>query len=316
MKKTLKKRAFISAIAMLIVSAIVLTSSTFAWFAMATKVNVDSMELNITSLDGIVFSANTTNFTTALTTDDLKNDQSSVYRYGAYVGNTNNLSEKLSPVSTLCYTANQFPTFYSGSIDPAGLLTVKLETKDNKKTSSDIGKGFVAFDLFIKVATNETVTWTSDLSVNDGDIVDPLYAMRVAVVNCGMVAEKADATTILGVTPSAAAAATIWEMDTKKHGSTSGVEDGTELITNPMASAVTTYNLKNAGDDHTLTTADYTKINVYGQFKTRDDVKTFSVTPGVTKLRVYIWLEGNDVDCESAIAGSIVKCGLQFSIVG
>ena len=71
MKKTIKKRAFISAIAMLIVSAIVLTSSTFAWFSMSKATEVESMNLNITTADGISISANVHKFGTSVTQDDI-----------------------------------------------------------------------------------------------------------------------------------------------------------------------------------------------------------------------------------------------------
>lgn len=308
MKKTLKKRAFISAIAMLIVSAIVLTSSTFAWFAMATQVNVDSMELNITSLDGIVFSANTTNWTTKLTSADFANDQSSQYRYGAYVGNQNNLPEKLAPVSSSMYVRNQNPGFFSGSIDDKGFLTANSVTNSEAEKKAP----YVAIDLFIKVATSETVTWRSTLSVNKGDLEDPLYAMRVAVVNCGKVEEKAEAEAILAKVSNDSKNATVWEMDNTKHTDTSGVANGTSYKTIPLGASVPKISL---GTGHVMSEGIYTRA-LDATYATGDAVKTFSVTPGVTKLRVYIWLEGQDCDCESAIAGAIVKCGLSFSIVG
>ena len=53
MKKTIKKRAFVSAIAMLIVSAIVLTSSTFELLSMSKQETVDSMYLTFSSTEGI-----------------------------------------------------------------------------------------------------------------------------------------------------------------------------------------------------------------------------------------------------------------------
>ena len=98
MKKTLRRRTFISAIAMLIVSAIVLTSSTFAWFSMAKRVEVAEMELNITSPDGVQLSGNTSAFTTMLTMADLKGETTA--RWAAYEGNQNNFPELLSPSSS------------------------------------------------------------------------------------------------------------------------------------------------------------------------------------------------------------------------
>ncbi len=311
MKKTLKKRAFISAIAMLIVSAIVLTSSTFAWFAMATQVNVDSMELNITSLDGIVFSANTTNWTTSLTSADFTNVQSSTQRYGAYADNHNNFPSKLAPVSSSCFTRGQYPTFYVASIDDKGILTSKKFTSDYSTTASDVGGAFVAFDLFIKLATNETVTWNCNLNVNEGDAEDALYAMRVAVVKVGIVAEKADAADIQAIKPKENSDTTMFEINNKKHIATAGVANGVAATTKPLAAELPSYNV---GTEHIVTYVGAIR-DVDCTYATDTTAKTFAAAPGVTKIRVYIWLEGQDCDCESAIAGSIMNCGLSFSIV-
>ena len=34
---------------------------------------------------------------------------------------------------------------------------------------------------------------------------------------------------------------------------------------------------------------------------------------GVTKIRVYMWVEGQDVDCENGASGSDIKFDLQFT---
>ncbi|MCI5592903.1 MAG: hypothetical protein PUG56_01150, partial [Ruminococcus sp.] len=84
MKKTIKKRAFVSAIAMLIVSAIVLTSSTFAWFSMSKQATVDSMDLTVSSPEGIQISANASAWTANLTIDEIFNtDDTTTSRYDA-----------------------------------------------------------------------------------------------------------------------------------------------------------------------------------------------------------------------------------------
>ena len=74
MKNTIKKRAFVSAIAMLIVSAIVLTSSTFAWFSMSKEAEVQSMDLTVSSPEGIQISANASAWTASLTVDQIFNE--------------------------------------------------------------------------------------------------------------------------------------------------------------------------------------------------------------------------------------------------
>ena len=48
----MKKRSLVAAIAMLIVSAIVLTSSTYAWFASNSAANVETISANVANNDG------------------------------------------------------------------------------------------------------------------------------------------------------------------------------------------------------------------------------------------------------------------------
>ena len=42
--------------------------------------------------------------------------------------------------------------------------------------------------------------------------------------------------------------------------------------------------------------------------------KYFSLNAGITKFRVYIWVEGQDVDCENDASGSKVSYNIQLSM--
>ncbi len=53
-EKTMKKRSLVAALAMLMVSAIVLTSSTYAWFATGTTAKVSGIDANIENADGSI----------------------------------------------------------------------------------------------------------------------------------------------------------------------------------------------------------------------------------------------------------------------
>lgn len=69
----MKKRSLFSAVAMLIVSAIVLTSATYAWFAQGTTVSVDTVSATVSNSDGsILISADGQNWKAALTQSDLE----------------------------------------------------------------------------------------------------------------------------------------------------------------------------------------------------------------------------------------------------
>ena len=56
----MKKRSLVAALAMLMVSAIVLTSSTYAWFATSTKAQVKGINATIVNAEGSIKISNTT----------------------------------------------------------------------------------------------------------------------------------------------------------------------------------------------------------------------------------------------------------------
>lgn len=308
MKNTLKKRTFISAIAMLVVSAIVLTSSTFAWFSMATRVTVETMELNITSPDGVQLSGNTSAFTTMLTVKDLKGETTA--RWAAYEGNQNNFPELLAPSSSYFYLDNNLPTFFAGSIDASGRLSAQ-------EVSSDVGSGYVAFDIFVKVANDMPIYW-NQTTLTCADNADVPSAMRIALVNCGTVAAKAGAKAILAVKPTSHSNnnAVMYEPNSQNHSEGSGYTDGESGVPDTYIKTAFTPREPNAGKANNIY-----QHNTYtgSSFATRaSDVAPanayFNAKAGINRIRVYVWMEGNDVDCENSVAGSTINFNLVLSM--
>ena len=41
--------------------------------------------------------------------------------------------------------------------------------------------------------------------------------------------------------------------------------------------------------------------------------KVFDIQAGITKVRIYMWVEGQDVDCENNASGGSISYNLQFS---
>ena len=306
MKKTLRRRTFISAIAMLIVSAIVLTSSTFAWFSMAKKVEVESMELNITSPDGVQLSANTSAFTTMLTVADIKGESGA--RWSAYESNQNNFPELLSPASSAMLCTNSLPKFYTGSIDDTGKLNISAVT-------SDVNSGYVAFDIFVKLGQDQKVFW-DQTTVTCDDNPDTITAMRVALVNCGTVDPKAEADEILTKFPqnSYQNRVVMFEPDSYNHTDDSKYEDGatvTDVYLNKEVSGLT----PNGNGQNITTHGSYT-IAAPCERSTEADTSNswFDGLAGINRVRVYLWMEGNDVDCENSVAGSSIDFNLVLTI--
>lgn len=302
MKKTFKKRAFISAIAMLIVSAIVLTSATYAWFSMATKVTVDSMELNVTSPEGIQVSANTSAFTTKLTADEITGKAST--RFSAYEGHMNNIPENIVPSSTTLATPDRLPSFFTGSIDTKNNMTVK--------SVADVGSGFVAFDLFVKVKSATTINFGKTEIKCDAN-PELKTAMRVALVNCGTVAEKDDATEIQKCVPGTNAVKRIYEIDASNHTQEATAKGASGIMTtrplNNNVSGLPTDDTFN----NIVTNAAYIGT-ISAPVATSADQATLAISAGITRVRVYMWMEGNDVDCANDVAGSTFNFDLVLAL--
>ncbi len=308
MKNTLKKRTFISAIAMLVVSAIVLTSSTFAWFSMAKRVEVETMELNITSPDGVQLSGNANAFTTMLTLADLKGETTA--RWAAYEGNENNFPELVVPSSSTLFVDRSLPVFYSGSIDDSGRIAAT-------QVMSDVGSGYVAFDLFVKVGADQKVFW-SESSINCPDNPEVVSAMRMAVINCGTVAAKAEAAAILATVPQNALQnrVAMYVPNADIHTDASGYEDGATVpdvyIDAPFTNRVPTGNGNNIMQEAQYSSEPIGTKVLDGNMGTN---AYFNAVTGVNRVRVYLWMEGNDVDCENSVAGATLNFNLVFTIV-
>ena len=303
MKKTFKKRAFISAIAMLIVSAIVLTSATYAWFSMAKKVEVESMELNVTSPEGIQISANTSAFTTKLTADEIAGITST--RFSAYEGNINNIPTTVKPSSSTFTTNGYLPRFYDGSINDAGRMDIA--------SRADVGSGYVAFDLFVKVKSATLVKFGSTSITCDAN-PELTTAMRVALVNCGTVAENAAASAIQSVLPGTnSAAKVVYEIDATNHTAEATAKGASGIMTTKPLSRAGTNLVTDATYNNIVTNTEYT-YNLEATNATSSSQARINVNAGITRLRVYMWMEGNDVDCANDIAGLTFNFNLVLEI--
>jgi hypothetical protein len=307
MKKTFKKRAFISAIAMLIVSAIVLTSATYAWFSMAKQVTVDSMELNITSPEGIQISANTTNFTTKLTTANITgtDDTAAGKRFNAYEGNINNIPTTIIPSSSAFKHTNTLPIWFTGSINDQG-------TMDIYSVSNEVGSGFVAFDLFVKLQSATTVKFGGSTVTCEGNS-EVLTAMRIAMLNLGTVAEKADAATIkstLNQPLNGFTRKVIYELDANNHTTTAATNGASGYITTKGISSTGTGVKVNSPYTNVTSNVD----TIYATIAKTSSEAKIDLDAGISRVRVYLWMEGNDVDCANDVAGATINFNLVLDI--
>ena len=55
-------------------------------------------------------------------------------------------------------------------------------------------------------------------------------------------------------------------------------------------------------------------IDYYTKNNFDNNVQIFSINSGITKIKVYMWIEGQDVDCENSASGANITFDLQFSL--
>lgn len=318
MNRKNKKRAFITSIIMLLISAIVLTSSTFAWFVMGDKATIDEMDIKLYSSEGIQISANATDpsWRQMLTLDNLFNTDEEVSdaALDAYAGNRNMLPEFLIPASSSFNSFGDYgyPNFYRANVEGDGTTTV---TKVVEAYDAAEEAGIVAFDIFIKTTVAQTIdfskTEVKEITAEGGESRDPLTAIRYAFVPMGNEAIGTAAATCQQLQNASASKVTIAEADSNARsadseyaGNAAGHKDTLPL----NGASATEADMKNV-ILNTDTAAPQGKV-----YWSDDETKTFDLDAGITKIRVYIWAEGNDIDCRDSIASSELSVAFKFAV--
>lgn len=299
--KNQKNRAFLAAIAMLLVSAIVITTASFAWFTLGKSATVQELDLKVTAKEGIRISANTTAFTESgvLTREDL--DGTSTTAWKAYDGNTNNFPERINPVSS-SFSTSTYANFFSGGID----TTAEGRVMQADAVTDGNGPLYV-FDVFIKYEGEQ-----SDITVKvgdsqirvkedtDGTVVneDVEQAMRIGFVNFG---------TVTAPTGGSASGTLIY-----------APKDANVASTNPITGAGKSAVLDN--DEFTVPQSKagtLTIASAYGANATTDQAANAMLTlhNGINRVRVYIWMEGQDAMCTNALASQLIGASIVFEMV-
>lgn len=326
--KQIRRKLFLS-IFMLFVTAVTLTSTTFAWFARNKEAWTDEFELEIENTDGLLISIDGVNFYSDVNNDELFK-AITAKKLGKAV---NDVTEdeikanvtKLSSVTTKDLT--NFTTVDNASTIKDGFYEHHIANKDN----------YVVFDLYFKTQTsknqankNYTVQFVNSLDeaaisyikANDADVklhnklnsilgeygptvagkevitVNPANAMRIGVThheNVNTIYEPYDN---LG---------------------SYALKDAQEDIYNPDKNAMLTY----FNNTHNTKLAPLDNLDVYKNTEKDFDgnVNFGTIVPNSDKtdyvpikITVAIWLEGMDADYFVGVDSNSIKIFLNFSM--
>lgn len=331
-KKSKRKNNLKLSILLLLLLLMVLIASTYAWFTANQTVTVEAVNVHIEAQNGLQISTDATTWKSKIDNDDIKT--------GAYAGNTNQLPADVEPVSTVgeIDTATGFMKMFYGTVeadenDGIDKLTAVQETDAQGTT----GK-YVAFDMFLRVnketklkMTNGSKVVKTDASTDNGI----KQASRVAFCVEGNTPTGTDLTTITGLKGATsfldpASTVYIWEPNPNLHTSAAVAHArdnyGITTTTGGAASDIVDYygikaqidtgialkdTYKEDGNFAKVTPTYKTVSNADGEMA---ETEIFTLAAGITKVRVYMWVEGQDVDCENTASGTDIAFNLQLQV--
>lgn len=345
MRKNMKRKTNVkSSIMVLLLIAILLIASTYAWFTSNRTVTISSIDVNVAASSGIQISVDGISWKTIITGEELL----AANEHTTYAGAVNQIpigtgAGQLSPVSTAGnITDGKLDMFYGVvEADDAAGGVYKLSATKETDTAGNSGR-YIAFDVFVKVdaASDIYLTDSSDVVVPSSSSDKGIKnAARVAFCVLGHSNNLNDATgaayqSLLDASPRTI----IWEPnydDHKDSAITHANQNYGQTITSSteklnyygISSAITTPQLLTATDNMTqVTTTLGTKAGRQALLS-RDDgtgktpytqgtlkLQEAQMAAGVSKVRIYMWIEGQDYDCENQASGTAVRFDVGFTI--
>lgn len=323
MKKRNKKTKIRILYLLIFFTSILLTTTTYAWFSTTKIVSIETFNIHVASDGGIQISSDGLEWKAILELSDLHNAKQT------YINSINQLPSDFEPVSTAGTIENGRLTMFSGDVTNKNndyiLVSSKLEETGNNENAK-----FIAFDIFLKAESKKTLYLNSNSSVENisEKSIGIENAFRVAFLNQGTVASDSSIYTIQNLNGSKKAF--IWEpnYDTHTQKSIQNAKQtyGINLI-EKNNKLIPYYGVKKEikQTDNVYLRNTYTdmyqnffeKVNI--DLATTKDYDTnkymFDINPGITKLRVYMWLEGQDLDCEDSASLGDVLINLQITTI-
>lgn len=320
MKKETKRKGNLKySILLLLLLAVLLVTSTYAWFTANTTVTVSELQVNVQAQNGLQISADAKNWKSILSNEDIIN--------AAYAECINQVPASMEAISSAGTVTDGDLNMFYGKVNPDEsdgeyALTAEAEPVATKGTNGR----YIAFDMYLKVDSDSDLKLTTASNVLSPTGKGLQNAGRVAFLVQGHTNTGEDATGLYDDKNGTDSELYIWEPNYDTHtaaaiqhalntyGTTIEATDEQQPYDGIKAAIADPIKLV---DTDATTNPDYfatvtPKISTPTTFA--EDQAMFNLQAGVTKVRVYMWIEGQDLDCENNASGSDVQFNLQFTI--
>ena len=325
-KKQHRKNRLFYLMLLLLMTTISLSFTSYAWFSTNRLVRVDLLDVNVRAQGGIEISTDGTNWKGALSIYDITEARNT------YPNSVNQIPKTLEPVSTIGELENgKLKMFYgTAENDLYGNYILSAERSIETESFDEASDGkFITFDIFLK--TNKLsqlyLTPLSNITYSGSESVGIENAIRVAFVEEGNVPTGTNLDTIQNLQTTRRENVYIWEPNYNTH-TIHGIENARDMyginasenyeriiydgISNPISSKL---NIYTSNAKSTLYPAYFSRVNInyYTENNFTTNKEIFTLKSGITKYRVYMWIEGQDVDCENNASVGNITLNLQFT---
>lgn len=329
-KNTQKKTDLKSSILLLLLMAILLIASTYAWFTANQTVTVNSLNVNVVAQNGLQISNDGTTWKAVLANEDITPGAGSTLDT-LYASNKNQIPTVLQPVSTDGTVAGGKMNMFFGAVDADpnqesptyGEYMLTTTALSESQGAGESAGDFIAFDMFLKVDADTDLVLTKDSDVTaDGEDKGLKNSARVAFVTSESVDSSSALSDIQGLVPKTNH---IWEPNSDVHTGTAlnhvksyysslypSLSANSKLTNYYGVKAPTTTPVVLDSVDESvfgIVTPDYQTSETNA-----DDTDVFSLKAGITKVRVYMWVEGQDIDCENTASGTDINFDIQLQV--
>ena len=221
-KKDKKRKKIRSLVLLLVLTIIMFSTATYAWFTANQTVTVSTLDVHVEASNGLQISTDASEWKTVITNADIT---------AGYTGSKNMVPATLNAVSTDGTVTDSELNMYKGVVGSdaqTGEYTITAAKSTAK--AGNIGD-YIAFDMFLRVDQDQTIylTTSSNVTAKEGTEDKGLKnASRVGFVTLGNASSETAAGTLQALnTP--AANAIIWEPNADAHtarGNASAIEYG------------------------------------------------------------------------------------------
>lgn len=326
-----KKKKLLIIFVWLFFTSLLLSTSTYAWFTANRVVTVNTLNVHVAASGGLEISADGSNWKSIIQIEDLINVHDDTYPTS--VNQIPYLMEPVSSGKEVDTSTGFLKMFYgvtNNNTDGDYILTTTRSIEERGNGEESTGK-FIAFDLFFRVNKDTEIFLTTNSGATYQGELDTGIAnsTRIAFLNQGTLPSGSPLVDIQSLKNANTATTYFWEPNYDVH-TTAAIANAFDvygITTTATGAAAINYdgviNEMDTEDNILLSNAKsnnypglFKRVNIdyYTVSEFSENKQIFTLPNGITKVRVYMWIEGQDVDCENNASFGDITFNVQFTV--